>query len=154
MRKILLIAATALLGLLPLTVLADDMSTPVGTWKTVDDKTGRVKSLVKIWEVNGKLSGQIIEVYPEPGKPPDPICDECTGSLQNKKIKGLVIMWGFSKDDDVWDGGRIFDPEKGNDTLYKAKLTPINGGQDLNVRGYVGFALLGRTQTWHRVKQP
>jgi len=153
MHKILLIAATGLLGLLPYALHAQDMSSPVGTWKTVDDKTGRVKSLVEIFEVNGKLSGKVVEVYPEPGKPADPVCDHCSGTLHNHKIKGLVIMWGFEKDDDVWDGGRIFDPEKGNDTLYKAKLTPTNGGQDLNVRGYVGFSLLGRTQTWHRVKQ-
>jgi uncharacterized protein (DUF2147 family) len=152
MRKILLIAAAGLIGLSSQALLAQDMNTPVGTWKTVDDNTGRVKSLVKIWDVNGKLSGQVIEVYPEPGKPPEPICDKCTGSLKDKKIKGLVIMWGFTKDDDVWDGGRIFDPEKGNDTLYKAKLTPMNGGQDLKVRGYIGFSLLGRNQTWHRVK--
>ena len=152
MRKILLIAATGLLGLLPYAVPAQDLNTPVGTWRTIDDKTGKPKSIVEIFEVNGKLSGRIIEVFPEPGKPADPVCDHCTGSLQNKKIKGLVILWGFSKDDDVWDGGRIFDPEKGNDTLYKAKLTPTNGGQELSVRGYVGFSLLGRTQTWHRVK--
>lgn len=153
MRKILLIAATGLLGLLPCALLAQDMNTPVGIWKTIDDATGKVKSEVKIWDVNGKLSGQVIEVYPQPGEDPDPICDKCTGSLHNKKIKGLVIMWGFSKDDDIWDGGRIFDPQKGNDTLYKAKLTPIEGGQKLVVRGYVGFSFIGRNQTWVRVKE-
>lgn len=152
MRKVLLIAAAGLLGLSSQVLLAQDMNTPIGTWKTVDDSTGRVKSLVKIWDVNGKLSGQIIEVYPEPGKPAEPVCDHCTGSLKDKKIKGLVIMWGFTRDDDVWNGGRIFDPEKGNDTLYKAKLTPTEGGQKLIVRGYVGFSLLGRSQTWIRAK--
>ncbi|HEY2344644.1 MAG TPA: DUF2147 domain-containing protein [Xanthomonadaceae bacterium] len=155
MRKILLIAATGLLGLLPCAVLAEDMNSPVGVWKTIDDKTGRAKSLVKIFEVNGKLSGQVVEVYPEPGKDPDPICDKCTGSLHNHKIKGLVIMWGFSRDDDQWTGGRIFDPEKpgNNEDPYKAKMTLQNGGQDLNVRGYLGFSWIGRTQTWHRVAE-
>ncbi|HTD28164.1 MAG TPA: DUF2147 domain-containing protein [Xanthomonadaceae bacterium] len=154
MRKILLIATTALLGLLPFALPAQDMSSPTGTWQTIDDKTGKVKSLVKIWEVNGKLSGQIVEVYPEPGKPADPICDKCTGAMHDHKIKGMVIMWGFTKDDDVWNGGRIFDPEKpGNDQdPYKAKLTLSNGGQDLVVRGYIGFSFIGRSQTWHRVK--
>ncbi len=152
MRNILLLAATAVLGLLPYTLLAQDANSPVGTWKTIDDATGKAKSLVEVFEVNGKLSGKVIEVYPEPGKPAEPICDKCTGALHDKKIKGLVIMWGFSKDDDVWDGGRIFDPEKGNDTVYKAKLTPSSDGKELKVRGYLGFALLGRTQTWHRVK--
>ncbi len=152
MRKILLIAATGLLGLLPYTLMAQDMSTPVGTWKTVDDSTGKPKSLVQITETDGKLKGQIIELIREPGEDPDPVCDHCTGVLHNHKIKGLVIMWGFTRDDDVWDGGQIFDPKKGNDSIYKAKLTPINGGKELKVRGYIGFSLLGRTQIWHRVK--
>jgi uncharacterized protein (DUF2147 family) len=154
MRKILLIAAAGLLGLLPYALLAQDMSSPIGNWKTVDDKTGRVKSIVKIFSVNGKLAGQVVEVYPEPGKPPDPICDHCTGVKHNQKIKGMVIMWGFVKDDDIWDGGRIMDPEKdgSDESPYKSKLTLTNGGQDLVVRGYVGFSLLGRSQTWHRVK--
>ena len=152
MRKVPLLAATGLFSLLSHAALAQDMNTPIGTWKTVDDATGRVKSEVEIFDVNGKLSGRVVEVYPEPGKPPEPICDKCTGALHNEKIKGMIIMWGFSKDDDVWDGGRIFDPEKGNGDLYKAKLTPINGGKDLKVRGFIGFSWIGRNQTWHRVK--
>ncbi|HTA65655.1 MAG TPA: DUF2147 domain-containing protein [Xanthomonadaceae bacterium] len=153
MRKILLIAATGLLGLLPCASMAQDMNSPVGVWKTIDDKTGKAKSLVKIFEVNGKLSGQVIEVYPLPGEDPDPICDKCTGGDHNKKIKGLVIMWGFTHDGDVWDGGHIFDPQKqgSDEDPYKAKLTVIEGGQSLIVRGYLGFSWIGRSQTWHRV---
>ncbi len=152
MRKILLIAATGLLGLLPYTLMAQDMGTPVGTWKTIDDSTGKPRSLVEISDADGKLHGRIVELIREPGEDPDPVCDKCTGALHNHKVKGLVILWGFSKDDDVWDGGQIFDPKKGNGSIYKAKLTPINGGKDLKVRGYIGFSLLGRTQIWHRVK--
>lgn len=154
MRKFLLIAATGLIGLLPYTMFAQDMNTPVGVWKTVDDVTGKVKSEVEIFEVNGKLSGRIIEVYPEAGAPADPVCDLCTGADHNKKIKGLVIMWGFKKNGDVWDGGFIFDPKKkGSDQdPYKAKLTPMNGGKDLKVRGFIGFSFMGRNQTWHRAK--
>jgi uncharacterized protein (DUF2147 family) len=154
MRKILLIAATGLLGLLPYTLLADDMNSPVGVWKTVDDATGRVKSQVQIIDVNGKLSGKVVEVYPAPGEPADPVCDKCTGGDHNKKIKGLVIMWGFSKDgDSVWSGGHIFDPQKpgSDEDPYKAKITLMNGGKDLKVRGYIGFSWIGRSQTWHRV---
>ena len=152
MRNSLLIALAGLLGLLPYAMHAEDTNTPVGTWKTVDDATGKARSLVQITETDGKLKGQIIELIREPGEDPDPVCDKCTGVLHNHKVKGLVIMWGFSKDDDVWDGGQIFDPKKGNEKIYKAKLTPFNGGQDLKVRGYIGFSLLGRTQVWHRVK--
>lgn len=155
MRKLLPIAAIALLALLPFAALAQDMSSPVGNWKTVDDKTGRVKSMVQISDVGGKLSGKVVEVYPAPGEAPEPVCDQCTSpSLHNKKIKGMTIMWGFRQDGDTWTGGRIFDPKKSgsDEDPYKAKITLTNGGQDLIVRGYVGFSLLGRSQTWHRVK--
>jgi uncharacterized protein (DUF2147 family) len=152
MRKFLLIAAAGLLGLLPYALLAQDMNTPVGTWKTIDDKTGKPRSLVQITEADGKLKGQIIQLIREPGEDPDPVCDKCTGTMHNQKVKGMVILWGFSKDDEVWDGGHIFDPKKGNDDVYKAKLTPINGGKQLKVRGYIGFSLLGRTQVWTREK--
>ena len=153
MRNSLLIALTGLLGLLPFALHAQDMNTPVGTWKTIDDKTGKPRSLVEISAAaDGKLHGQIVELIREPTEDQDPVCDKCTGALHNKKVKGLFILWGFSKDGDVWDGGHIFDPKKGNDDVYKAKLTPFNDGKDLKVRGYIGFSLLGRTQVWHRVK--
>ncbi len=155
MRNSLLIALTGLLGLLPFALHAQDMNTPVGTWKTIDDSTGKPRSLVEISAApDGKLHGQIVQLIREPGEDPDPVCDKCTGALHSHKVKGLFILWGFSKDGDVWTGGRIFDPKKqgSNEDPYKAKLTPTNGGQDLKVRGYIGFSLLGRTQVWHRVK--
>ncbi len=154
MRKFLITAASGLLLSLPfaLGAAAQDMNSPIGTWKTIDDVTHKPRSLVEIKEVNGKLVGQIVELIREPGEDPDPVCDKCTGTLHNKKVKGMVILWGFQKDDNVWDGGQIFDPKKGNGKIYKAKLTPINGGKELEVRGYIGFSLFGRTQVWHREK--
>lgn len=155
MRKIQLVVAAGLLGLLSSAAAwAEDLSSPVGTWKTIDDKTGKAKSLVTITEVNGKLSGKIVELFREPGEDPDPVCDKCTSTLHNHKIKGLTIMWGFAKDGSQWTGGRIFDPQKpGNDQdPYKAKLTLADGGRSLVVRGYIGFSWIGRSQTWHRVE--
>jgi uncharacterized protein (DUF2147 family) len=153
MRKSLLIA---LLGLIPFALFAQqamtDLSSPVGVWKTIDDVTGKPKSLVRIYEENGKLKGQIVQLFREPTEDQDPVCDKCSGDLHNRKVKGLVIMWGFQKDGDIWSGGSIFDPKKGNDSIYKSKLTLKNGGHDLVVRGYIGFSLFGRSQTWHREK--
>lgn len=155
MHKMLLPAAAAgLLGLLAsANTFAEDLSSPIGTWKTIDDKTGKVKSEVQIFDVNGKLMGKIVELFREPGEDPDPVCDKCTGTLHNHKIKGLVIMWGFTRNGDQWTGGRIFDPQKpgNNEDPYKAKLTLTNGGQNLVVRGYLGFSWIGRSQTWQRV---
>ena len=153
MRKLLFTAASGLLLSLPFAMgaLAQDMNTPIGTWKTIDDNTHKPRSLVEIKEVNGKLTGQVIQLIREPTEDQDPICDKCTGeATHNKKVKGMVIIWGMEKDGDTWDGGRILDPKTGK--VYKAKMTPANGGKDLEVRGYIGFSLLGRSQTWHREK--
>ena len=77
-----------------------------------------------------------------------PKCTKCDGERKDQPIEGMNIMWGVSKDDDVWDGGKIIDPKSGK--TYKVKLTLKDGGQKLDVHGYIGFALLGRSQTWER----
>ncbi|MEO5596645.1 MAG: DUF2147 domain-containing protein [Lysobacteraceae bacterium] len=152
MRKFLIVAASGLLLSMPLALsaLAQEMNSPVGTWRTIDDKTNKPKSLVEITEVNGKLSGRIIELFRDPAEEQNPMCEMCKGSLHNKPIKGLVILWGLSKDGDEWHGGSIMDPKTGK--VYKAKLEVENGGKDLSVRGFLGFSMFGRSQTWHREK--
>lgn len=152
MRKFLIAAASGLLLSMPLALsaLAQDMNSPVGTWKTIDDVTNKPKSLVEITEVNGKLSGKIIELFREPTEEQEPLCDKCKGTLKNKPIKGLVILWGLTKDGDEWDGGSIMDPKTGK--VYKAKIEVKDGGKTLGVRGFLGFSMFGRSQTWHREK--
>ncbi|HET6432584.1 DUF2147 domain-containing protein [Dyella sp.] len=121
--------------------------TPVGTWKTIDDKTHQPKSIVEITENNGELQAKVVKVL-NSDEGPNPICKECDGERKNQPIEGMTIMWGVSKDDDVWDGGKILDPKNGKE--YKVKLTLMDGGQKLDVHGYIGFALLGRSQVWER----
>ncbi|HEX5305240.1 MAG TPA: DUF2147 domain-containing protein [Dyella sp.] len=121
--------------------------TPVGTWKTIDDKTHQPKSIVEITENNGELQAKVIKVL-NSDEGPNPICKECEGERKNQPIEGMTIMWGVTKDDDVWDGGKILDPKNGKE--YKVKLTLTDGGQKLDVHGYIGFALLGRSQVWER----
>ena len=125
-----------------------DPMSPVGVWKTVDDATGKAKSLIKIWEKNGKLYGTVIKLI-DPSEP-DPVCDKCEGKLHNKPIVGMTIMRGLSKDGDEYSGGTILDPENGK--TYKVLIQVLPGGKKLKVRGYIGISLLGRTQHWHRVK--
>jgi len=134
-------------------VSAADMSTPVGTWKQVDDVTGKVKSIIQISETNGELQGKVMQLLNR--SPEDvardgefPRCAKCGGARKDQPIVGMTIMWGVGKDGDVWDGGRILDPKNGR--IYKVKLTLEDGGQKLDVHGYIGFALLGRSQTWQR----
>ena len=140
-----LFAAAAVLCAGP--VVAAEM-TPVGTWKTIDDETKKVKSIVEISEVNGEIVGKVKEVL-QSDKGPNPLCDQCEGERKNQPVTGMTIIWGMKKDGDVWDGGTILDPKNGN--TYGCKLTPIENGEKLQVRGFKGFSLLGRTQIWERV---
>ncbi len=131
--------------LLPLTAFAQS---PVGTWTTIDDKTKKPKSVVEIFEArDGTLSGRVVEIL-HSDRGPNPVCDKCSGELKNKPVKGMVILWGVRRKGNVWEGGQILDPASGK--VYSVKLTPVEGGRKLDVRGFMGFSLLGRTQTWMR----
>ena len=136
-----------LLALLPLSAFAQD--TPVGKWRTIDDRTGKVKSIVEVYETtNGTLAAKVLQVL-NSDKGPHPLCDACKGENHNKPIEGMVIAWGLRKDGgNTWDGGKILDPKNGK--VYSAKMTPTEGGAKLEVRGYIGFTLIGRSQTWIR----
>jgi uncharacterized protein (DUF2147 family) len=121
--------------------------TVLGKWKTIDDKTGEAKSIVEVYENNGKLYGKVIEIFDATKR--NRKCEKCEGSDKNKPVLGLVIIKGLTKDDTEYNGGKILDPETGN--LYKCILK-LSGKDKLDVRGYMGFALIGRSQTWVRVK--
>jgi len=115
--------------------------------KTVDDDTGEPKSLVRIVDVNGELRGTIEKVFSPPAKKPDPICDKCEGERKDKPVVGMNIMSGLKKSGDFeWSGGEILDPANGK--TYRCKVTVIEDGKKLEMRGYVAFFY--RTQTWLR----
>ena len=144
------IAASLLFG--ADTVMAAN-DTPVGTWKTIDDESGQAKSIVEITDNNGELQAHIVKLLNR--SPEDiardgeqPRCTQCGGARKDQPIEGMTIMWGVSKDGDVWDGGRILDPKNGK--IYKVKLSLEDGGRKLDVHGYIGFSLLGRSQVWER----
>lgn len=140
------IAAALLLG--PAMAWAAN-DTPVGTWRQIDDVTGKPKSIIQITEDNGKLQGKVLQVLLSDDGP-HPICKKCDGERKNQPIEGMVIMWNVHKDDDVWDGGKILDPKNGK--VYSVKLSLTDGGQKLDVHGYIGFSLLGRSQVWERMQ--
>lgn len=123
---------------------------PEGYWKTIDDKTGEVKSIVKVWiDSNGKLSGQIVKIFPKEGEDPDPVCDKCKGKLKNQKTLGMIFMWGFFKKGDKWVKGEIVDPENGKQ--YHCQVYTTKGGKELKVYGYIKVIFkIGRSQTWIR----
>lgn len=115
-------------------------ASPVGKWKTIDDETGKPKSVVQIWEENGRLYGRILELI-NPSTP-NPICDKCEGKRKDQPIEGMTILWDMHKDGETWKDGKILDPKKGK--IYDCKLWLE--GDKLKVRGYVGIFF--RTQTW------
>ncbi|MCR5862183.1 DUF2147 domain-containing protein [Flavobacterium sp. J372] len=117
-----------------------------GKWKTIDDETGKAKSIVEIYESNGKLYGKVVEIL-NPAKK-NAKCDKCEGADKGKPVEGLVIIKGLTKDGNEWTDGDILDPTKGK--LYSCTLK-LDGKDKLKVRGYLGVSLLGRTQTWTRV---
>jgi uncharacterized protein (DUF2147 family) len=124
-------------------------NSPVGRWKTVDDATGKVKSIVVTWEENGRLYGKIEKlINPEDPQNPDPRCVHCQGELKGKPLIGLRILWDLTKSGEQWSGGKVLDPHNGKE--YKCSVTVEDGGKKLKVRGYIGFSMLGRTQYWLR----
>lgn len=118
----------------------------VGKWKTVDDQTGEAKSIVEITEKNGKFAGKVIEIL-NPAKK-NSKCDNCSGEDKGKPIEGLVIIKNLEKKGEEYTGGKIIDPQSGKE--YKCSIKP-NGSTKLEVRGYIGISLIGRTQTWTKL---
>lgn len=118
----------------------------VGKWKTIDDSTGKAKSIVEIFEKEGRYFGKVQKLI-DPSKQ-DPKCDNCKGDQKGKPIVGLVIIKGLERNGDEYSNGKITDPESGKE--YKCSIKR-DGVDKLNVRGYVGISLIGRTQTWYKV---
>lgn len=136
------------LGLM-LSTLSWAQGSPVGLWQTFDQDSGAKKAVVQISELggDGQLVGKIVKLQQKPGA----VCVKCRGVLKNKPIKGMMILWGLMPDgENEWGGGEILDPQNGK--TYSLKITLSADGQTLKLRGYLGFSLLGRTQTWKRVK--
>jgi len=130
--------------------MAFAQATPVGLWKTIDDDTQQEKSLVRITESGGMLSGKIEKLL-DPTAKPDAVCDKCTDERKDKPILGMTILRNLkhnAADAEWWDGGDVVDPNNGK--TYKARVRTIEGGKKLQMRGYIGPFY--RTQTWVRVE--
>ncbi len=126
---------------------AQDAS-PVGLWKNIDDVTGKPKALIRITEVKGELRGQIEKLYRAAGDDQNPRCERCQGANKDQPVLGMVFMSGLRKDGNDYSGGEILDPDTGK--IYRSKMTLVDGGRKLNVRGYIGVPMFGRSQIWVR----
>lgn len=131
---------------------AMDANSPVGYWKTIDDVTGKQKSIIQISEApNHTLMGRVIKIFPKPGEDQHKVCAVCKGDKHNQPIVGMVVLSGLKKHDGMWDGGQILDPANGK--FYDCTLKFSDNIDRLNVRGYIGIPLLGRSQVWIRTSQ-
>ncbi|HEX7436510.1 MAG TPA: DUF2147 domain-containing protein [Caldimonas sp.] len=141
-----------ILGLTLLAGLARAQNTPVGVWKTIDDETRKEKSLIRVTEAGGVLTGTLEKLL-DPATKQDAVCEKCTDERKDKPLLGMTLIRNVKQSDrdkDLWDGGDILDPNNGK--VYKVRLKPVDGGARLDVRGYIGAPLLGRTQTWIRAE--
>ena len=125
-----------------------ESTSPIGLWKNIDDASGKPRALIRIAESNGTLQGKIEKVFPGPSEDRNPKCEKCEGALKNVPVIGLVILSGLKKDGAEYTGGKILDPDNGK--VYSSKIQLTDGGKKLNVRGYVGVSMLGRSQIWDR----
>ncbi len=150
MKKMFGIFVVSVLSVIWLSGLCFAQEPIIGKWKTIDDKTNKPKSVVQIYEQDGKYFGKIIELFRQPGEDPAPVCDKCDDddSRKDQPVRGMIILTDLEKDDDEYEDGDILDPEDGN--VYSCDMEIEDG--KLKVRGYIGISLFGRTQYWHRVE--
>jgi uncharacterized protein (DUF2147 family) len=124
-------------------------NTPAGLWQSIDDKSGKPRSLIRITEQNGEYSA-VIEKGLLATDTGDAVCDKCTDERKGQRIVGMTIAKGLKKNGEKFDGGEILDPDNGK--IYKCKMTLKENGSQLEVRGYIGISLIGRSQIWHRIE--
>jgi uncharacterized protein (DUF2147 family) len=151
MLKKQLILSACFIGLLAGNTYAQATDPAIGVWKTIDDKTNQPASLIKIEEANGFLQGTIIKTFPAPGETPLVYCNLCKDDRKDKPLIGMKIMSDLKKDGaGTWSDGKILDPKNGE--TYKVKVA-TEDGKKMDVRGYIGVPLLGRTQVWYKAEQ-
>jgi uncharacterized protein (DUF2147 family) len=127
-------------------------ASPVGLWKTIDDRTEEATGIIEITEKDGRLFGQIVEIL-DPKAKPDATCGRCTDERKNAPIVGLTIIRNVEASGATsgpWDGGDILDPNDGK--VYRVRLKLADGGNRLEVPGYIGAPMFGRTQVWQRAE--
>jgi uncharacterized protein (DUF2147 family) len=135
-----------IIALLTVARLTAAEASPIGLWRTVDDKTQEPRGLVRIFEKDGALFGAIEKSF-DP-KEAGERCSKCEGDRKDKPVIGMIILRGMKKRGPGYGDGDILDPDTG--TVYRCRMSIEDGGKRLIVRGFIGIALLGRSQTWWR----
>lgn len=153
MKKIKQMVVFVAIYALSATIFAAKTMSPVGFWKTMDDKTGKPKSLVHITQsADNLLQGEVVKLLEGATAT---TCAHCKGDLKDKPIVGMTILGGLRPSDEYdnyWVDGQILDPKNGK--TYSCNIQLIEDGQKIQIRGFIGLPMFGRTQTWERVSNP
>ena len=120
-----------------------------GPWEQVDDNTGRPESWFKITERNGLYVGNLVKIFFKPGEDENWVCDRCEGAEKGAPVLGLALIKGMRRNGYSYENGTIMDPRDGS--VYRALMRLSPDGNKLEVRGYLGISLFGRSQTWNRL---
>ena len=130
---------------------ASAQPTAAGLWEQVDEKTGSSESWFNIIEKDGVYTGTVVKMFQKPGDPPPEAlrCTKCEGAEKNAPVLGLALIKGMKRNGLKYEGGTIMDPRDG--TVYRALLNVSPDGKQLEVRGYLGIAIVGRSQMWNRL---
>jgi len=148
LRKSIIMAAVVLIGAADLPVRAAE-PTAAGLWEQVDDNTGKPESWFKITERNGVYVGNLVKIFFKPGEDENWVCDRCEGAEKGAPVLGLALIKGMRRNGYSYENGTIMDPRDGS--VYRALMRLSPDGNKLEVRGYLGISLFGRSQTWNRL---
>ena len=147
MQRLSILGVAALLGAIASPLHAQP--TAAGLWEQVDEKSGKAESWFKITEREGVYQGAIVKIFPKPGDDENWTCDKCEGDERGKPVLGLMLIKGMRRNGQAYENGTIMDPRDGS--VYRALMNLSADGRKLEVRGYLGISLFGRSQVWNRL---
>jgi uncharacterized protein (DUF2147 family) len=134
----------------PAPIPADGAETSaIGLWEQVDENSGKPESWFRITQRNGIYEGAIVKIFFKPGEDPNWVCDKCEGAERGAPVLGLTLIKGMRRNGDTYEDGTIMDPRDGS--VYRALMRLSPDGRKLEVRGYLGISLFGRSQVWNRL---
>jgi uncharacterized protein (DUF2147 family) len=148
LQMLVVMSAIIMLGAAGASLRAAEPSA-VGLWEQVDEKSGKPESWFKITERNGAYEGNIVKIFFKPGEDENWVCDKCEGAERGKPVLGLALIKGMQRNGTSYENGTIMDPRDG--AVYRALMKLSPDGQKLEVRGYLGISLFGRSQVWNRL---
>jgi len=148
LQKLIVMSAIIMLGATSVSLRAAEPSA-VGLWEQVDEKSGKPESWFKITERNGAYEGNIVKIFFKPGEDENWVCDKCEGAERGRPVLGLALIKGMQRSGSSYENGTIMDPRDG--AVYRALMKLSPDGQKLEVRGFLGISLFGRSQVWNRL---